>query len=162
MDYQGKLSLQNLSEQHLVVYNASGTNISAACIDRNQLSFSFVVDHKLYWCACFNQEEADYLVAILNSGTVNERIKPFQSMGLMGERDVHKKPLELPFPVYNPSNGNHQKLSFLGKEARLIAKKVSSSYEMPSSLAKQRNFIREHLSSTLDQIDQLVFQLINI
>src|SRR5690348_3408801 len=96
LDYQRELTRQNLSHRHLVLYNKSGTNVSAAHLDRNEQALRFVVDHILYYAAFSDTHEADYVTAILNSETANERIKPFQSTGLLGERDVHKKLLDLP------------------------------------------------------------------
>ena len=101
LDYQRELTVQNLSHPYLVLYNAAGTNISAAVFDRHSLPMPFVVDHKLYWAAFDTEEEAHYLAAILNSNVPNDEIKPFQSLGLMGERDIHKKVLELPIPVFD-------------------------------------------------------------
>ncbi len=46
-DYQGKLTAQSLRQQHLVLYNAAGTNVSAAYFTRGKEQIPFVVDHKL-------------------------------------------------------------------------------------------------------------------
>ena len=109
LDYQRELTVQNLKHPYLVLYNAAGTNISAAVFHRHSLPTQFVVDHKLYWTPFDTEEEAHYLVAILNSNVPNDDIKPFQSLGLMGERDIHKKVLELPIPVFDQKKSNHQK-----------------------------------------------------
>src|SRR5947209_8238623 len=101
LDYHSELTIQNLSRPHLVLYNAAGTNISAAVLDRQSLPLPFVVEHKLYWAAFDGEEEAHYLAAILNSNVPNNEIKPFQSLGLMGERDIEKKVLELPIPLFD-------------------------------------------------------------
>lgn len=104
LDYQGKLTAQNLKQRHLVLYNAAGSNLSGARIDRESLSAPFVVEHKLYWTHCETAAEADYLAAVLNSEVVNEAIKPFQSTGLMGERDIEKKVLDWPIPLFRADN----------------------------------------------------------
>ena len=102
LDYSGKLTSQSPSHRHLVLYNASGTNVSATYIDRNRLPLRFLVDHKLYWIAVRQPMEAHYLTAILNADASNQAIKPFQSTGLLGERDIHKKLLDLPSPPSTP------------------------------------------------------------
>ena len=112
------LTAQDLRHRHLVLYNAGGTNVSAAHFDRESDPLPFVVDHKLYWAAFSDPQESDYVTAILNSETINERIKPFQSTGLLGERDVHKKLLELPIPTYNAAVQVHRELAELGHTAR--------------------------------------------
>ena len=42
-----------------------------------------IIDFSLYWTAVATESEASYLCAILNSGTVLERVKPLQSPGLV-------------------------------------------------------------------------------
>ena len=88
LDYSRELTHQTMRPRHLVLYNAAGSNLSATPVDRRDLSLPFIVDHKLYWAICKTRIEADYLAAILNSAVVNEKIKPFQSRGLLGERDI--------------------------------------------------------------------------
>ncbi|HEY2392744.1 MAG TPA: N-6 DNA methylase [Candidatus Angelobacter sp.] len=162
LDYQKGLTIQSLSHRHLVLYNAAGTNVSAAYFDRAEHS-RFVVEHKLYWAAFSDVREAHYLVAVLNSETANQAIKPFQSTGLMGERDIEKKLLELPIPIFDQKNRAHQRLSELGAKARDAAIKALEAGEFPvnSSTARQRAFMRQHLESELAEIDKLVAILLS-
>lgn len=162
LDYQHELSSQELSHRFLVLFNKSGTNVSAACFDRNAHEIPFLVDYTLYWASFSQQGEADYVVAVLNSAVTNLAIKPFQSTGLLGERDVTKKLLELPIPTFNHEDKLHVSLSELGKESRLMADAAVHSEEFPagSSLGKQRAFIRTHLESQLKKIDVLVAKLL--
>lgn len=162
LDYQGKLTSQTFSQRHLVLYNAAGTNVSAAHFDRKSNHFRFAVDHKMYWAAFSDSDEADYVTAILNSEAVNNRIKPFQSTGLLGERDIHKKLLELPIPLYSSAFKDHRKLAELGAQARFAAAEIvkSSSFPSASSLARQRAAVRLALKDTLAQIDSLVRKLL--
>jgi N-6 DNA Methylase len=163
LDYQGKLTAQNLNQRHLVLYNAAGTNVSAAHFDRKSNPLPFVVEHKLYWAAFNDPTEADYVCAVLNSETVNVAIKPFQSTGLLGERDIEKKLLELPIPTFDHELKKHTKLAELGGMAREEAAKLLKSGEFPvdSSIARQRAFVRVHLSSVMDEIDGLVAKLLS-
>jgi type I restriction-modification system DNA methylase subunit len=162
LDYQRGLSVQSLSQRHLVLYNAAGTNVSAVYFDRSKHP-RFVVEHKLYWGAFANAEEAHYLVAVLNSETANEAIKPFQSTGLMGERDIEKKLLELPIPTFDRDNVAHRKLAELGLNAHGKAETALRSGEFPSagSTARQRAFIRTYLESEMKEIDDLVNLLLD-
>ncbi len=160
LDYQGKLTAQNLHHRHLVLYNAGGTNVSAAYFDRHQHP-RFVVEHKLYWAAFSNPREAHYVAAVLNSQTANERIKPFQSTGLMGERDIEKKLLDLPIPTFDHEDTNHNKLAELGIAAWEKAGRIVRSADFPAgaSTARQRGLIRSNLESELRQIDKLVKEI---
>jgi type I restriction-modification system DNA methylase subunit len=162
LDYQGELTIQSLKHRHLVLYNAAGTNVSATYFDRHEYP-TFVVEHKLYWAAFANPDEAHYVVALLNSDTANQAIKPFQSTGLMGERDIEKKLLELPYPLFNDGDALHQELSKLGLAAGELAKQALHLGTFPgeASLARQRAFIRTHLVTEMEIIDKLVAKLLS-
>lgn len=75
--------------------------------------------------------EADYPGAVLNSPVVNEKIKPFQSRGLLGERDIPKKVLEL---------------------------QVTAT--LPKSLGQRRARVREVLRGRLEKIDEIVRRIL--
>lgn len=162
LDYQRELTRQNLAQRHLVLYCKSGTNVSAAHLERNSKALRFVIDHTLYGAAFSDSDEADYLAAVLNSKTANERIKPFQSTGLLGERDIHKKLLDLPIPQYSSASKDHRKLAELGAKARVDAAAIVKSAAFPagSSLARQRAAVRAALKDTLAEIDSLVRKLL--
>ena len=94
---------------------------------------------------------------------MNAAIKPFQSVGLLGERDIHKKLLELPMQAPKHEDPKHQKISKLGAKARETAVIAIRSGEFPldSSIAKQRGFIRTHLEAEMEEIDALVAKLLS-
>jgi hypothetical protein len=156
LNYHSELTIQNLSHPYLVLYNAAGTNISAAVVNRRSLPLPFVVEHKLYWAAFDIADEAHYLAAILNSNVPNDEIKPFQSLGLMGERDIEKKVLELPIPSFDEKKPNHRKLADLSAEAHRRASAYIGATSLPHSLARKRGMVREAVSETVNQIDALV------
>ncbi|MGC9293543.1 MAG: N-6 DNA methylase [Acidobacteriaceae bacterium] len=164
LDYSGKLTSQSPAHRHLVLYNASGTNISATTIDNARLPLRFVVDTTLYWIAVKELSEANYLAAILNSEVVNKAIKPFQATGLLGERHVHKKVLDLPIPLFDPKIATHRKLSELGSEAYQQAQSLIRDQNFPAatSLARQRAYIRTALEDVLVEIDGLVKSLLGL
>jgi hypothetical protein len=162
LDYQRELSSQELSHRYLVVFNKSGTNVSAACVDREHHKIPFVVDYTLYWASFSIEAEADYIAAVLNSSVINMAIKPFQSTGLLGERDVTKKLLELPIPTYNHESEAHRKLATLGKQCRKKAEASvdSSEFVADTSVARQRGAIRTHLETEMEEINKLVITLL--
>jgi type I restriction-modification system DNA methylase subunit len=162
LDYQKELTRQNLNHRYLVLYNAEGTNVAATFFDRQSYRTSLIVEHTVYWGAFANEEEAHYMCAILNSETVNLAIKPFQATGLLGERHVQKKLLELPIPTFDHENTNHTDIATLGSEAWEKTQQAMKSREFPAgtSLARQRGFIRTHLKAELKKIDNLVAALL--
>jgi hypothetical protein len=181
LDYQRGLSTQNPRARYRVVYLRSGTNLAATVISiedvlkENQLINGVVIESTLYHYDTDNDEEAYYLVAILNSSVLDELIKPMQSKGEFGERDIHKKPLEFPVPKYDPNNEVHRKLVELGKKASEIAQYMlpqllsARGYDkrlkergalMPQEVATLRRDVRERLDDIIKQIDDLVIELL--
>lgn len=118
-----------------------------------------MVDHKTYWYAANSEDEAAYLAAVLNSDAVNDAIKPFQARGLMGERHIHKKPLELPLRMYNDADALHVELAAMGKKATAHAATLPRADDFPNTLAARRAVVREALADVRKRIDQAVTQL---
>jgi hypothetical protein len=160
LDYQKELTEQNLNDRHLVLYSTSGTNISAAYVDRTLLPLRFLIDHKTYWGTFHTADEAHYLVAILNCEAVNEIIKPFQSLGLMGERDIHKKVLDVTFPPFDKDKPKHSDLVRLARAAATEAYRVVRLPAFPNHLPRQRAYVRQAVEDTMKEIDAVVKTLI--
>lgn len=162
LDYQGKLTHQDPTANVLVLYNASGKDLVAATVDVRELARPFIVDAKLYWYGASSLQEAAYLVAVLNAGPVNDAIKPFQSMGAMGERDIHKKVLDLPIPRFDPRSGGHAALAELSFAAESEARKVLAERAAVGSLATQRAHVRSALRERQEMIDARVRELLGL
>lgn len=162
LDYQSKLTHQTLSQRYAVLYNAAGTNVAAAVLDRQSCQLPFLVDHTLYWIACAFMEEADYLAAILNAPAVNAAIKPFQSMGLMGERHVHKKVLDLPIPEYDDRKEAHRVLADMGKQGRAAVARLVGIGDTAKRIGRQRQSVRENIQDLLAKIDATVITLLHL
>jgi hypothetical protein len=160
LDYQRELTGQRVTQRHLVLYNAAGTNLCAARVDRKSLAVPFVVEHKLYWAACETAAEADYLAAVLNAPIINEAIKPFQSTGLMGERDIEKKVLDLRIPAFNSERKAHRRIAELGAQARSASQEIVSFGNFPERLARRRAFVRAEMQTLIDEINGHVFKIL--
>src|SRR5260221_12870721 len=104
--------------------------------------------------------EADYLAAVLNASVVNEWIKPFQSRGLMGERDIEKKVLGLPIPLFNSTEPQHKLIADLGRRASAEVGESMPRAPVSSSLGRMRGAVREVLHATLEEIDAAVQRLL--
>jgi len=159
LDYQRLLRAQSNSSRWIVLYNASGTNLSAASVDMHIIN-RFIVDHKTYWYATDTKNEACYLLGILNSETVNEVIKPFQSAGSQGERDIHKVPLEIPFSRFDPKNVLHVEIAQRSEETAALVAGAARARALEGSLAKRRATAREVAALPLARLDELVKKLL--
>lgn len=161
LNWQNKLTAQNLNTRYLVLYTASATDASAVVLDRKKIDTEFIAESKAYWYATSNKREANYLVGFLNSAVANHKIKAFQTQGLFGERDIHKKILDLPFPRYDSKNEVHLELAELSaacaKEAQAFIDKNYATADLDArTLGRVRQEIRKNLSDKLSQIDALV------
>ena len=95
-----------------VVYTKSGEPTAALLRDNEAL-----VDHLLYWIACKSIDEANYLLAIINSQALYEAVAPLMPKGQFGARDLHKHLWKLPIPEFDSGNPLHLQVSQAGEAA---------------------------------------------
>ena len=118
----------------------------------------YIADTKTYFCELKSHEEALYLTTVLNAPIVDKLLKPMQSRGLWGPRDIHKKVLELPIPKFDAENPTHRRLVELGKECSAKVEKwiASGGAGKITSIGKLRGMVRVMLKEELHEIDALV------
>ena len=93
----GKLEKQNFATRDwLVLSNAGGSNpcaayISLEAVDRARI----IIDQTLYWYLAESEEEAIYIVGLLNSRAMAEAIADFQPEGGFGKRHIHTLPYKI-------------------------------------------------------------------
>ncbi|AKG38298.1 hypothetical protein MA03_02010 [Infirmifilum uzonense] len=192
LNYQNKLTSHDPAAKYRVVYNTSGTYLTAAVVPVGPQDITvktlagdvklelrdIIIDHTLYVAHVNSLEEADYLAAALNSPVLDRLVKPFQTKGEFGARHFHKKPLEFPIPRLNPMDERHIKLAELGRTAResvckgLLKEVLQSlgydeslaerSYLTPQEMGRLRATIRENLRDLLNEIDRLVVELLSV
>ena len=118
LDYMGKLSYQLEWQSHSdhgqvrLVYTKSGEP-TAALVRENET----LVDHLLYWISCKTEQEANYLLAIINSNALFVAAEPLMNKGQFGARDLHKHLWKLPIPEYDPAVALHAEIAGAGAEA---------------------------------------------
>jgi len=170
IDYMGLLSSQNPNKRYVVLYNTSGKDLASCVVDRQSLlplkvgNFAieprgFVADKKTMFYETDDEMEAHYLCAILNSDVVNEAIKPYQTKGLFGERDIVRRPFMLPIPKFDPSNPVHRRLAELSKTCHEKASKIRLTKR---GVAARRKEVRDALKAEIAEINKLVSQLLGI
>ena len=163
LDYQHLLTLQNPNAPFIVLYNKSGTNISCAVLTREQSAHysdlevgGFVAESVTYRIYTSTEEEALYLVGVLNSTVVNDAIKPYQTEGVYhGKRDIHRRPFEVcPIEEFDPTSAAHQEIVNLARLGREKMGRAAGS--LTGSLAKVRERSRELLQEEIARIDEIV------
>lgn len=118
LDYKRKLSSQ-LSWQEApgdrpvrVVYTSAGEP-TAALLESNDA----IVESKLFWIACKDREEANYLLAIINSNALYTAVQPLMTTGQYGARDLQKHLWQLPIPEFDPRQKLHMVIAKAGERA---------------------------------------------
>lgn len=162
LNYQRLLTNQKPNEPHVVLYNASGTNISCAYLSISERKIgdlaAFVADTVTYCIYCHSEGEAHYLVGVLNSNVVNNAIKPYQPEGVYhGARHIHRRPFEVcPIEQFDPDNALHKDIARLAK----VAKAKLAEFQIVGSLAKARESARDRVRDEIIAIDALVAQML--
>lgn len=172
LDYRGKLTTQNPQAKCRVIYNTSGTNLTAAVVQNEDIKFEiseqsiqvmgFLVDYVTYGYETSNRDEPFYLAAFLNAPEVNKLIKPMQARGLWGARHIVKKVFELSIPQFKADNPIHSRLAESGKECTVKVEKwlASGGVGKTKSIGRLRGMVRKMLSDELKEIDKLVKEIL--
>ncbi len=172
LDYRHGLTKQNPQARWRVIYNTSGTYLTAAVIQSAEVknilgendtsTKGFVADHKVYFFDLNNRSEAFYLASILNAPIIDRLIKPMQSRGSWGPRDIHKKVFELPIPQFDATNAEHRKLSELGEGCTDKVQNwvLSGGKGKIKSIGKLRSIVREMLQEELNEINPIVVRIL--
>ncbi|MBS1924704.1 MAG: SAM-dependent DNA methyltransferase [Bacteroidetes bacterium] len=165
LNWQNKLTEQNLNAPYIVLYNASAKDANATVVKRKDLDLEFIVESKGYALVTNNLKEAYYLTAILNSTTPNLMMKDFQTKGLFGARDVHKRILDIYYPKFDDKDEKHLSIAELSKTAHetvaAFLKTIDKTKKVEGlQLGKIRLDIKKHLTKEMKEIDKLVKQII--
>ncbi len=165
LNWHNKLVKQNLNAPYLVLYNSSAINANASIVIRKEINLEFILESKGYAFETDNLNEGYYLVSILNSAIPNALMKDFQSRGLWGARDVHKKILDIYFPNYNGKDETHNQLADISKAAHqkaalYLAANPPKEELTATRLGRLRLEIKKHLSLEMKEIDKIVKKLI--
>ena len=164
LNYSQKLSKQQLDAPIVLIYNTSGTNLTAAVYFGEQAakkqSNGFAASHVTYYYYPSSAEEAYYLCAVLNSSVVNTLIKELQPQGLYGERHICRRPFEAcSIPKYDSKNSLHASLADLG--AKCTQSVLSYIPHLKGRLGQMRLDVRRIIAGELAKIDALVLRLLD-
>lgn len=164
LDYNATLTNQIINYKYVLLYNTSGSNLTAALYFPNKNSEQikingFAADAKTYYFYPKNIREGHYLCAMLNSDIVNERIKAYQPQGLYGERDIHRRPFEVcPIPPFDSDDPEHKRLVELGRECQKIMKKYAP--KMEGRLGNKRLEAKKIISVQITEINKIVASIL--
>jgi hypothetical protein len=109
LDTRKKLSKQLLPPMgYVVCCGTGGGYVCAHYLNHDQVDFNrLVLDQTVNYYHTNDENEAIYLVGLLNSPTISEAISAFQAEGNFGARHIHSLPYRLIEP-YDSDNASHQ------------------------------------------------------
>ena len=118
LDYLRKLSSQLKWQSNpegrpvRLVYTSSGQPTAAILHDDTDL-----VENVLFWVACRDADEANYLLAIINSEALYNSVSGMMPKGQFGARHLHKHLWKLPIPQFDPAQELHVAIAEAGATA---------------------------------------------
>ena len=124
LDYHGELSSQlNWQSNHddrpvRLAYTSSGQPTAAILKCDADL-----VENVLFWVSCKDTNEANYLMAIINSDALYESVQSLMPKGQFGARHLHKHLWKLPIPEFDPAQKLHSAIAEAGAAAAAGAAK---------------------------------------
>ena len=148
-----------------VAYTQSGQPTAAIVRDD-----SAIVDRTLYQTICCSEEEAHYVLALINSHALATATEPFMPKGLYGPRHFEKHGWKLPIPRYDADDPLHVQISKLGAAAeRECRELIAQSDIMPkpagdAQARAARRLLRHEWqpnSKTAQTIEDAVAQLLS-
>jgi hypothetical protein len=170
LDRMRGITEQKPTAKYKVLYPTSATYLCGCVVERKAIKIDiegqkfelqgFLSDYKTYYLETDKRFEAYYLCSILNSPALDTLIKPMQTRGLFGPRDICKKVLELPIPEFNPSDEDHLTLAKLGEECTKKVSKMLSKGLPSKSIGNLRKMIKAELADEIKEIDEVVKKIL--
>jgi hypothetical protein len=119
----------------------------------------FVADFVTYRYYADSEAHALYLTGILNAPVVNDAIKPWQTQGLKGERDIARRPFEVcPIPLFDPRDSLHSEIVSVARDGR--TKMLHWKSKIEGGAAEARSASRKIVQPELDKLSDLVSRLL--
>lgn len=155
IDYRNKLSNQLPITERRVVYPVSGSILYAAKLEDSRC----IIQSGLNWTGLTTDDEADYLIAILNSPKMTELVKPLMAYG-QSERHFGSDIWQIGIPEFDETNELHMRIVELGRKLERIAKKQNP--DTNKNFVSERKRIREVLAGfpAMDELNGMVQELV--
>ena len=99
-----------------LAYTSSGKPTAAILRDDSDL-----VENVLFWVACRDRDEANFLLSIINSNSLHDAVSGLMPKGQFGARHLHKHLWKLPIPEFDASRELHADIAAAGAAAAVGA-----------------------------------------
>ena len=138
-----------------IVYNKAGQYLRAARCNKSRI----VVEHSCYWCRASSEQEAQYLVSLLNAQCLQVAYGECRKSDRDFETHIWNG---VPIPYYNPKNNYHKELANLCVEAENFVAELIPSLDFhygQERLSRETKDLLEQ-SGILGRIDEVVKKIL--
>ncbi|MHA1675299.1 MAG: hypothetical protein ACTSYI_16940, partial [Promethearchaeota archaeon] len=147
-----------------VIFAGIGSNVKAALLKDNA-----IIDTSLYFYIPKSIDEAYYLIGILNAPLTTQYVHLVGSTGANGSlRNIHKYPLHIPFPQFNPADPSHRAIFIKAKAIELsvhafVSQEISQNPLLESKIKTLQNRLLAHpqYQADLQELNDLVSRIIH-
>jgi len=162
INVRNKLTDQNFTNYNFTIhYGAGGSKPCAGILRMNGLEYPFIAEQTTYVLGTNNEDEAFYLIGILNSHALSRAIKPFQASGDFGPRHIHKLVTHA-IPEFNNENPLHMEVVRIARTIEAEARmRVDEYMENPlKPIARRRMRMESYLSELREPLESAVMDVL--
>jgi len=135
INHNNKLLNPNQVKDLKLVYNGIGSIVKSSIVKGN-----IIIDSSLYYYVPKSEDEAYYLMGMLNSSVMTDMVKNLGSTGANGSlRNIHKNPLDTGIPRYSKTKLNRSVIEL----AKKIENFVNEAY-IQHILSGSRKYIENY------------------
>ena len=111
LNTRNKLNNQSISDGGFIIFSGTGGQyVCAHYLSSTECDFDrLVIDQTVNYFQVQDENEAKFIVGLLNNNIVSDAIRSFQSEGNFGARHIHSLPYRI-IPKYDSENTNHQRV----------------------------------------------------
>ncbi|MHA1620057.1 MAG: HsdM family class I SAM-dependent methyltransferase [Promethearchaeota archaeon] len=147
-----------------VIFAGIGSNVKAAILEDHA-----IIDTSLYFYIPESRDEAYYLMGILNSPLTTEYLHLVGSTGANGSlRNIHKYPLHIPFPQFEPADPHHRVIIKKAKKIErsvhaFVSQEISQNPSLELKIKTLQNRLLSHppYQADLRDLNELVRKIIH-
>ncbi|MDX1992875.1 MAG: N-6 DNA methylase [bacterium] len=173
LNYRNKITQQSPKQGYKVLYPASGVHLASCVISTlenvpaiyGRQTRGFVVDAKTYYSEVTTSQEAHYLCALLNTNSIDNAIKAYQSRGKgsVGERDISRTPFEAcAIPPFDAANPDHLALAKLSQDAHESVDVLKRGGGLKGGVVSIRRAARKAADSQIAAIDAIARRVLGM
>nr|MDO8112027.1 N-6 DNA methylase [Candidatus Sigynarchaeota archaeon] len=158
INFDNELTNNTMTKPFKVVIPDCGSSMAASLVDNK-----CIVEHALHFIGLDDEDEAYYLLGVLNSPILARDV-----LARKAERHIGQLALDYPIPRFDSTIKVHSAIARTAKDLeRLVSKLVSGTFSNDANIKLSRKRIKKKMDADstikakLSQLDALVLDLIN-